>query len=102
MITVLERQTLKKFKNMSIPHIFKDDYIEFMLFFELIDFDICTLLLNNRILSEKLYKEAMCGYEMLKDHLDINVLDDSALEYYNLCLSIREIMIKHYSEKYDN
>lgn len=87
-----EERLLKTFKTTKIPQIFKEDYIEHMLFIELLDFDICTFLLKDKEIIKKLYDEAIEGYNYFVEDIDIKKLDIDALKYYEMCQKIVRIL----------
>lgn len=80
-----EKSFLEAFKNFKIPSIFKDYYIEHMLFIELLDFDICTFLLKGKEIIKGIYDEAIAGYNYFVEDIDIKKLDRDALKYYEMC-----------------
>ncbi len=93
-LTKEEKTILKTFKDFRIPLIFKDDYIEHMLFIELLDFDICTYLLENKEITKKIFNEALNGYRYFMEDIDINKLDNDALKYYQMCKDVIRILIE--------
>ncbi len=94
-----EKSILEEFKNSKIPEIFKDDYIEHMLFIELLDFDICSSLINNEDITISRYNEAIEGYNCFVEDIDIKKLDRDALKYYGMC---KEIMLILKEKKINN
>ena len=96
-LTNYEREMVCKFRNYSIPYIFKSgEYCGYMQYFEFIDFEICYLLLNGKPIGESNYK--IIFSEELDDNKKIqrDKLDKNALDFYNLYLSIEEIVKKYY------
>lgn len=93
-----EKIILKNFKSMRIPSIFKEEYIEHMLFIELVDFDICTYLLEEKKLPDSLYKTAMSDFDFFKNAVDVKKLEKEEYLYYKQCCEVMEIFKQHCSE----
>lgn len=91
-LTKEEKSFLETFKKTRIPFIFRDDYIEHMLFIELLDFDICSFLLKDKEITTNLYSEAMNGYSYFMDDVDTKKLDKDALIYYEMCKDVIRIL----------
>jgi hypothetical protein len=92
-----EKELLKHFQKLRIPSIFKTDNTDRILFIEDVDFSICNLLLKGKVISDSIiYKETIKNCKKFYDDTDIKEFDDYALEYFNLCLQVVEIMKKYY------
>ncbi len=87
-----EKRILETFKKTRIPAIFKEDYIEHMLFIEFLDFEICTFMLKGKRISKSMFDEAINGLNFFVGDVDKNKLDSDALTYFNLCLEVVRIL----------
>lgn len=90
-----EKVLLNTFRELRIPSIFKTDDTDRILFVEDIDFTICDYLLKGKSISSSLYDEIVERCERFINDTDIKEFDDYALNYYNLCLQIVEMMKKY-------
>ena len=99
-ITDEESFIVESFKSSRIPAIFKEDYIECMLFLELIDFDICTSLIKGEKISEEIVEMAIDGSKDYIALIDITRLDDISYNYYKQCILIIDIMKKYHQEHF--
>jgi len=94
-ISDIEKEVLKNFKRLKIPQMFKTEYIDHMLFIELVDFDICTYLLEGKKFPNNFYAEVMQNYDQFKKNIDISNLDEWSKKYYYECIKVLEIFEKH-------
>lgn len=95
-----EKELIIKFQNMRIPSIFKTDNTDRILFVEDVDSFIGDLLLKGKVISDSLYNEIMIDYERFINNTDAGEFDEYALEYFNTCVRIVEIMKKYYLQKH--
>ena len=94
-IDIEEKNIIKKFQIMRIPAIFKNDNTDRILFVEDVDFFICDSLLKGKGISDSLYNEIMIDYERFINNTDVNEFDEYALDYFNICVQIVEVMKKY-------
>lgn len=80
-LTDEEKAVVNKFCKYSIPFIFKSgEYCGYMQHFELVNFEICSALLEGKRIDEKDYQMIMSqGVDIIKEKLD-----NYALEFFNL------------------
>lgn len=96
-LTREEKDIVYKFRDYSIPFIFKSGkYCRCLQYFEFISFEICDILLKGRNISEEIYRIIVLedldyNQQIIKEELDKN-----SLEYYNLYLFIRDLINKYY------
>lgn len=95
----VEKEILLNFKKSKIPEVFKFDYIEHMLFIELVDFEICTCILNGEKFSKDYYNSAMKDFILFKDIVETTKLNDEEMYYYEQCLRVMGIFEKYCSPK---
>lgn len=99
-----ERSFLKNFKNLSIPDIFKDEYFDYMLFVEEVDFYVCEMLLNEKEITAEDYEWIVsnssngycpCFNDFVK-FVDTVRLDKQSQKYYDSIFQVMEIFKKFY------
>ena len=91
-----EKETITKFKNMRIPSIFKTDNTDRILFVEDVSLFIVNSLLKGKKISKTVYDETIADYERFINDTNVSDLDEYALEYFNVCIQVIEIMKKYY------
>lgn len=94
-INIEEKSIIKKFQSMRIPAIFKKDNTDRILFVEDVDSFICDSLIRGKGISDSLYNEIMIDYDRFISNTDVNSFDEYAVEYFNICVQIVEIMKKY-------
>ncbi len=100
MLTEDEKLLVKKFKNMRIPSMYKDDSTVNILYVEHVDFDLCTMLLEgkkakredvqNEIKEFSIFLSNFAEYDAL--NFDFNEYDR---DYLNILIEVVNIYIKY-------
>ncbi len=95
-LTPDEQKIVKKFQNYSIPFIFKaGDYLEYLQYFELIQIEVCYILIKNKKISKELYNMVLevipIDFKIQEDKLDANAND-----FYKCYLEIEKLIKKYY------
>ena len=96
-ITNAEEETIEHFRKLKYPTIYKLDDTDNILFVELVDFDVCSALLNGKSINNTQYKEILKEYKKYLDQVKLDSFDDYALMHYNIVIQIMEIFLKYYS-----
>lgn len=92
-LTDEEKDIVNKFCHYTTPFIFSSgEYSGYMQYFELIDFEVCFVLLEGNRIDEKIYQMIISeGVDIKKEKLD-----NYALEYFNLYLLIEKLVRKYH------
>ena len=93
-----EKKVIKYFKELKYPNIYKQDLTDNILFIELVDFDVCSLLLKGKLIKRDQYNEIMEAYRKYLSHINIAFFDEYALMHYKELVRIMEIFKKYYAE----
>ncbi len=102
-ISEQERLILINFRKLRIPSIFKEDYIDYMLFIEEVDFYVCETLLKKKEITTKDYEwiisdsnngHCPCFNDFLKG-VKKSDLDENAKIYYDEILRVMNIFTKY-------
>ena len=95
-ISDYEKELLLKFKDASYPSIYKTDNTDNILFIEMVDFDVCTYLLEGKQMNEEMINDIMKSYQKFLLQINIDAFDEYALSHYNNVLEIMKIFKKYY------
>lgn len=98
-ISDYEKEMLLKFKNSSYPSIYKTDNTDNILFIEMVDFDVCTNLLEGKQMNKEMINDIMKSYEKFLSQIKVDTFDEYALSHYKNVLEIMEIFKKYYNLK---
>lgn len=90
-----EKQFILQFRKECYPSIYKTDPTDNILFVELVDFDICSFLLNNKTVEEEYYHFVMNNYQRYLKQIDLNLFDENALNFHKKILHIMELFQKY-------
>lgn len=93
-----ERSIVKKLTSSRIPSIFKNEYIDYLLMIENVDFYICEVLLKGKKMSEADYNEAISDYTIIMENIDKANLDSETKVYFHNYKQAIEIMKKYYKK----
>lgn len=94
-LTDNEKLIIACFKEMRIPRIFKDYYIDYLLFLESVHFDLCTSLLKQKDDIKDLLLEYKNNSDIKVKQLNVEDLDEDAIYYYKVLLMVIDIAKKH-------
>jgi hypothetical protein len=105
-ITEIERDIIESFQRSCIPTIFKNEYMDYLLFVEDVDW-LCHLLLKGKKINSSIYNGIMIGggeylhsgYNDFIDNINVEKLGEKAIKYYNELVQVVEIMKKYHSER---
>ena len=90
-LTSQEKEVVRKFQHMSIPFDFKaGTYCDYMQYFEIIQIDICFLLLKGKTIDKELLDIVKDGADISTDNLSIR-----ALAFYDVYLEVLGIISKY-------
>lgn len=64
-ITDNEKKLIKRFKVMNYPSIYKDDSTDNLLFIETVDFVICPIILEKKIINKSQYNDIINDFNYL-------------------------------------
>ena len=102
-----ERDIICKFQKLCIPEIFKDsdEYMNYFLFIEEVDFTVCNLLLRGKTIDQQVYDNILygekyyhCGFEHFIETINPSKLDFDSRSYYNMIVKIISIFKKYKSD----
>ena len=95
-IELVEANIIREFRKLRYPAIYKIDNTDNILFVEMVDFDVCSFLLNGVTIDVSQYNEIIAQYHRFLRQIDIHSFDGYALEHYQLLNQIMKIFIKYY------
>lgn len=93
-----EKETIMHFKKSKYPAIYKIDLTDNILFIELIDFDVCSLLLKGKSISHIQYEKIIEAYEKYLSQVNIECFDEYALVHYKDVIKIMDMFKKYYGD----
>lgn len=96
-ITEIEKEAIERFKKLKYPAIYKQDNTDNILFIELVDFDVCSWLLNGKAINSIQYKEVLKEYKKYQEQVSLESFDEYACMHYNIVNQIMELFKKYYS-----
>ena len=91
-----ERQLVTQFKKKSYPSVYKMDETDNILFVEMVDFDVCTMLLQGKMVDKNTYTEITEYYRRFLKSVDQTKFDSYAQEHFRDIVAIMSIFEKHY------
>lgn len=97
-ITDNEKKLIKRFKEMNYPSIYKDDSTDNLLFIETVDFVICPIILEKKIINKSQYNDIINDFNYYLSQVNLEIFDEYALEHYNYVLQIMDIFQKYYKD----
>ena len=96
-ITNTERETIEHFKKLKYPAIYKLDATDNILFIELVDFDVCSWLLNGEAINNTQYNGILKEYKKYLEQVKSDSFDEYAFMHYNAVIQIMDLFKKYYS-----
>ena len=95
-ISESEKMILSHFRKMKYPNIYKTDNTDNILFVEMVDFDVCDILLAGKNINLDVYNHIMNNYHNYLKQIDLKNFDEYAQVHYNKIVQIMEIFTKYY------
>ena len=95
-ITHTEKESIERFKKLKYPSMYKLDDTDNILFVELVDFDVCSMLLKGKPLKKAQYKEILNDYNKYLGQVRLDSFDIYAFMYHNVLIQVMEIFKKYY------
>lgn len=94
-----EKELINHFRKLKYPAIYKTDRTDNILFIELVDFNVCSLLLNGEAINPIQYNEILSEYEKYLKQTDITSLDSYAIKHYDMVNQIMKMFVKYCNSK---
>ncbi|MBE6530470.1 MAG: hypothetical protein E7679_00060 [Ruminococcaceae bacterium] len=91
-----EREIIERFKLSKYPSIYKTDRTDNILFLELVDFDVCSYLLKERMINNDQYEHILNEYQTYLMNVNTDHFDEYALNHYKNIVQIMDIFKKYY------
>ncbi len=95
MLTECERKIIMKLKQSKIPHLFKYDYTDNILFVEHVEFDLCDLLIKNKIVNNDFVQKEIKAFSTFLYQLNVLNLDEESKTYLDTLMKVVHIFIIH-------
>ena len=95
MLTNIEKNIIKEFKDSRIPSIYKFDDTDNILYIEHVDFELCNMLLKNEKVSNLYIQNELKEFAIFLTQLDIKSYDSDAKRYLKLLFEVVNIFIKN-------
>lgn len=95
-----EKNLIYHFRKLKYPAVYKTDQTDNILFIELVDFNVCSLLLNGEAINPIQYNEILSEYKKYLKQIDITSLDSYAIKHYDMVNQIMKIFIKYCKQEF--
>ena len=95
-LNLKEKLLVTQFKKKPYPCIYKMDETDNILFVEMVDFDVCTMLLREKRVDQNTYVEIMENYRRFLKNVDQTKFDSYAIEHFHDIVDIMSIFEKHH------
>ena len=95
-ISAEERRIVKRFMEAKYPPIYKLDLTDSILFVELVNFDVCPVLLKGKTIKTPYFNDIMNEYSKYLLQIDISTFDKHALSHYNDLTQIMKMFEKYH------